>query len=159
MKDEDTLLTFVIRINEERRMENISTEFFKHVMFEYCSSKKCEEFVSFICSKLEEGKTKTLISCLGRRFTQSNIPMKPPFIEGRHQPKQEPEPELKPKPKIKGTLIDNKDPLNGILRREHEKGNVLLEPSSKDSNDDVYSLLKADDNSCFFHSKFTKFIH
>ena len=146
MKDEDTLLTFVIRINEERRMENISTEFFKHVMFEYCSSKKCEEFVSFICSKLEEGKTKTLISCLGRRFTQSNIPMKPPFIEGRHQPKQEPEP--KPKPKIKGTLIDKKDPLNGILRREHEKGNVLLEPSSIGSGD-VYSLLKADDNSYF----------
>ena len=143
MKDEDTLLTFVIRINEERRMENISTEFFKHVMFEYCSSKKCEEFVSFICSKLEEGKTKTLISCLGRRFTQSNIPMKPPFIEGRHQPKQE------PKPKLKGTLIDKKDPLNGILRREHEKGNVLLEPSSK-GNDDVYKLLKADDNSYFY---------
>ena len=137
MKDEDTLLTFVIRINEERRMENISTEFFKHVMFEYCSSKKCEEFVSFICSKLYEGKTKTLISCLGRRFTQSNIPMKPPFIEGRHQPK------------IKRTLIDKKDPLNGILRREHEKGNVLLEPSSK-ANGDVYSLLKADDNSDFY---------
>ena len=140
MKDEDTLLTFVIRINEERRMENISTEFFKHVMFEYCSSKKCEEFVSFICSKLDEGKTKTLISCLGRRFTQSNIPMKPPFIEGRHQPK------------IKGTLIDKKDPLNGILRREHEKGNVLLEPSSIHWNcrDDLYSLLKADDNLWFF---------
>ena len=151
MKDEDTLLTFVIRMNEERRMDNISTEFFKHVMFEYCSSRKCEEFVSFICSKLEEGKTKTLISCLGRRFTQSNIPMKPPFIEGRHQPKQEPEPELKLKPKIKITLIDKKDPLNGILRREHEKGNVLLEPSSKElDSDDVYSLLKADDKSWFY---------
>ena len=147
MKDEDTLLTFVIRMNEERIMDNISTEFFKHVMFEYCSSKKCEEFVSFICSKLDEGKTKTLISCLGRRFTQSNIPMNPPFIEGRHQPKQEPE----LKPKIKGTLIDKKDPLNGILRREHAKGNVLLEPSSKPSNNyDVYKLLKADDNSWFY---------
>ena len=148
MNNEDTLLTFLMEINKQRTLNDISTELFKHVFFEYCSPDKCEEFISFICSNLEEGNTKTLIACLGRRFTQPNMPMNTSFIEGRHQIKVTKV--TKPR-ELKGTLIDNKDPLNGILRREHEKGNVLLEPSSKgNGSDDVYSLLKADDNSYFY---------
>ena len=134
MNDEDTLLTFLMTINKERTLNDIEVELFDYVMFEYCSANTCKEFISFICSKFEERKVKTIISCIGRRFTQSNIPMNPPFIKGRHKPR---------------VLIDNKDPLNGILRREHEKGNVLLEPSSKGSSD-AYCLLKADDNHIFF---------
>ena len=138
MNNEDTLLSFLIRINKSKTIENISTELFNHIFIEYCSPQKCEEFLSFVCEIVQQQNIKSLVSCIGRRFIQPNIPMKPNFIEGRH--------------KKLGKLISNEDPLHGILRREHEKGNVLLEPSSFSSrnNNGVYNLVKADDESYFY---------
>ena len=82
---------------------------------------------------------KTLISCIGRRLTQPNIPMKPEILKGRHE--------------RKGIEIEMDDPLNGILRRENEKSNVLMEASAT-YNGNVYDLLKADPNVDFFTKDF-----
>ena len=138
MENEDTLLSFLININKSKTLENISTELFDHLFIEYCSPDKCKEFLSFVCDIIHQQNIKSLVSCIGRRFIQPNIPMKPKFVKGRH--------------KEIGTLISNEDPLNGILRREHEKGNVLLEASSTcaSNNNGIYNLVKADDNSYFY---------
>ena len=135
MNSEDTLLTFLMAINKSKTRENISAELFNHVFIEYCSANKCEEFISFICNIIQEQNTKALISCLGRRCVQPKIPMNPKYIKGRHE-------------KV-GTLIDNKDPLNGILRRENQKGNVLINASSTYCGD-VNNLVKAGDNLEFY---------
>ena len=115
IESEDMLLSFLMTINKSNSLENISTELFNRVFIEYCSPEKCEEFLSFVCNLIQQKNIKSLVSCIGRRFIQKNIPMSPNFIEGRHK---------------YGVLIDDSDPLSGILRREHEKGNVLLEASS-----------------------------
>jgi hypothetical protein len=129
------LLSFLLSIctnNEE--VENL-IQLFGHLFLEYCSTDKCKEFISFVNDIAQTRNMKTLISCIGRRLAQSNIPMKPEFIEGRHV--------------IKGTEIKMDDPLNGILRRENGKSNVLMEASSIGSGN-VYDLLNADSNKDFY---------
>ena len=137
MRDEDTLLSFLMRINESKTIENISVELFSHLFLEYCSPDKCNEFITFVYDIVQQQSIKALVSCIKRRFIQPNIPMNQRFVEGRHE-RQE-------------ILIGSEDPLNGILHREHEKGNVSLEASSINGSnfDGVYNLVKANDNSYF----------
>ena len=50
--------------------------------------------------------------------------------------------------KIQAQLITDENPFNGILKREFEKGNIVMEASST-SNGNVYDLIKDDTNSDF----------
>ena len=134
MLSEDTLLTFLLRINEGKREENITTDLFPFLLLEYCSAAKCEEFLRFSFGVIQNESAKSLLTCIGRRFVQSTIPMNPEFLKGRHK-------ELY-------TEIGKEDPHSGIFRRENEKGNATISASSY-YRGDINSLLKADDNSYF----------
>jgi hypothetical protein len=84
MKDEDVLLSFLLSVckNNEKFYDFILL--FDHIYLQYCSPDKCREFISFVSEIAETNNMKTLISCIGKRFTQPNIPMKPDYMEGRH---------------------------------------------------------------------------
>jgi hypothetical protein len=98
-----------------------------------------KKFILFVNDIVQTRNLQALISCIGRRLTQPNIPMKPGRIYGRHTTK------------MVGTEIKMDDPLNGILRREYQKSNVLMEASSTSSGS-VYDVLKADPNTDFYTS-------
>ena len=134
MDNEDTLLKFLIDINRENANDNRYTSMFDHIFIEYCSLEKCEEFVVFANERAQTQEIRALVSCMGRRILQPNIPNNKQYIEGRHKPI--------------GTTITNEDPLNGILRREHEKGNVVLEASST-CGGNVYDLIKGSPDADF----------
>ena len=134
MYSEDTLLTFILRINEGKSEENITTDLFPFLLLEYCSSSKCEEFLRFSCSVIQNESVKSLLTCIGRRFVQSTIPMNPTKLKGRHEPH---------------TKIGKEDPHRGIFARENEKGNATISASSTWGGDVKY-LLKANDSSDFY---------
>jgi hypothetical protein len=63
--------------------------------------------------------------------------MNPNYIKERHS-------------KYDGRIeVTMDDPLNGILRREHNKSNVVMEASST-SHDNVYDLITANPNADFY---------
>jgi len=131
---EDTLLAFLIAINRENAHDSRFVSLFDHVFLEYCSPQRCEQFLSFVHERSYTQEMRTLISCIGRRLIQPIHQLDQPFIEGRH--------------KSRGTEITNEDPLNGILRREYEKGNVKMNASSTCSGS-VYDLIKANPDADF----------
>jgi hypothetical protein len=152
MESEDTLLTFILRINEGKREENITTDLFPFLLLEYCSSSKCEEFLRFSCSVIQNESVKSLLTCIGRRFVQSTIPMNPPKLKGRHEPSNKSntaDNRQEQSNEEKYTEIGKEDPHRGIFRRENENGNTTLSASSYYSGD-INNLLKADDNSYFY---------
>ena len=140
MNNEDTLLSFLLAINKSKTIDNISAELFNHLFIEYCSPDKCEEFINFVCGIAQQQGIKPLLSCIKRRFIQPNIPVKQKYIRRRHVGHEK--------------IIGSEDPLSGILHREHEKKNVLLDaPHLGVSNKDgIYNLVKASDDS-YFHTK------
>ena len=138
MSSEDTLLTFILRINEGKREENITTDLFPFLLLEYCSSSKCEEFLQFASSVIQNESVKSLLTCIGRRFVQSTIPMNPEFLKGRHE---------------QYTEIGKEDPHRGIFGRENEKGNATISASSTCIGDVKY-LLKANDSSDFYTNNY-----
>ena len=85
MESEDTLLAFILRINEGASEENVTSDLFEFIFIEYCSAAKCDEFIRFACSVFRQQSVKSLLTCIGRRFAQPSIPMKPDTIEGRHK--------------------------------------------------------------------------
>jgi len=131
---EDTLLTFLITINRENAHDSRFISLFENVFLEYCTLRKCDEFLTFVNERSPSNEMRTLISCIGRRLLQPNIPMSNPYIEGRHKPT--------------GIAVPMDDPMNGILRRENQKANVTMDASSTCSGS-VYDLIKADPNADF----------
>ena len=129
MESEDDLLSFIIKICATNEDKECFLQIFDKVFLEYCSTEKCSEFLTFINGLIQSQGMKAIINCIRRRLIQPKLPMDPEYIEGRH------------KIKCKKTVIGMDDPLNGILRREHEKGNVLMEASSTSAGS-VYDLLK-----------------
>ena len=140
IENEDKLLSFLLTIcNDNEEVESF-IPLFSHLYLEYCSAPKCEEFVTFVINKSETRNMKTLVSCIGRRLTQPNIPMNPNYIKERHSKFVE---------EIEEIEVTMDDPLNGILRREHNKSNVVMEVSSTcDGN--VYDLITANPNADFY---------
>ena len=151
MSSEDTLLTFILRINEGKSEENITTDLFPFLLLEYCSPSKCEEFLRFSCSVIQNESFKSLLTCIGRRFVQSTIPMNPAKLKGRHEPSNKSntaDNRQEQSNEDKYTEIGKEDPHRGIFRRENEKGNTTLSASSY-CNGDINDLLNADDDSYF----------
>ena len=137
IEDEDKLLSFLLTIcNDNEEVESL-IPLFSHLYLEYCSAPKCEEFVTFVINKSETRNMKTLVSCIGRRLTQPNIPMNPKYIKERHSKF------------VEGIEVTMDDPLNGILRREHNKSNVVMEASSTGCGN-VYDLITDNPNADFY---------
>ena len=152
MESEDTLLTFILRINEGKSEENITTDLFPFLLLEYCSSSKCEEFLQFAKSIIQNESVKSLLTCIGRRFVQSTIPMNPAKLKGRHEPSNKSNTLDNKQGSLnqeKYTEIGKEDPHRGIFGRENEKGNATISASSTHTGD-VYTLLKANDNTRFW---------
>ena len=121
MQNEDILLSFLLTIcksyinNDESRKEYF--RLFEHLYLEYCSVSKCEEFLAFVKQIIETQSIHSLLTCIGRRLLQPEIPLKQSFIKGRHNDCF--------------VEITADDSLNGIFIRENKKGNVLLETVSE----------------------------
>jgi hypothetical protein len=135
IENEDKLLSFLLTICHDNPEFESLIPLFEHLFLEYCSSPKCHDFITFVLNNTETRTMKTLVSCIGRRLTQPNIPMNPHFLKERHTGF------------IKEVTID--DPLNGILRREHNKSNVVMETSSA-ANGNVYDLITANPDAHFY---------
>ena len=131
LESEDDLLLFV----SELCSVNLQySTLFPFVHLEYCSVSCVVDFVSFVDTNIvRDIYTSSVLQCLRSRLCQPSRPMKPSFIKDRHKPTFE----------YFFEEITDSDPLNGILRREGTKGNVLL---SNPCNDDWSRLIKADDS-------------
>lgn len=115
--NEDIILSFILNVSKANADDKRFNSLFSFCYLEYCSAEKCKEFISFVKGKAEMKEMGDIISCIERRLCQESLPMNPFYIEGRHIP------------------------LNGMLRRERKRDNVLLEASSIIPPDDIYWLL------------------
>ena len=134
VSNEDVLMTYLLALCHKNKEKKQFIHLFKLVFLEYCSIETCKSFLGFIDDIVPSEDIRTLVSCLGRRILQPNMPMYPEFITPRH--------------KQLGINIGYENPLKGIINRELEKGNLILETSSKCS--DIYNILR--DDTCNFNS-------
>ena len=135
LPNEDFLLDFIIEIcNNNKRYEAL----FEYVLLEYCKEESIQRFLEYIEKIIPKDRNiKSIFSCLSRKaLTQKFKPNWDEYFGKRSYNKL-----------LYQTDIN--DPINGILKKEFQNNNVLMEASSKQS-DDVYSLLKGDPNSRFF---------
>ena len=131
LNTEDDLLRFVIELSQHDKRY---CTLFESVHLEYCTIKCIQEFIEFVITNIcQDRYTESIITCMSNRLLTENLPKNPPFIKNRHKP-----------PYVENhTEITDSDPLNGILRREGTKGNVLL---TNPANDNIERLIKADDS-------------
>ena len=134
LTDEDSLLDFVLLLcSIDREYESL----FEHVRLEYCSSTRVSSFVDYLDANVDTTHhIRPITRCMSRRLREPIIPKSPKYSPTRHI-------------KFGGIEITDEDPLKGILYHEHQKGNVVMETSSTWAGN-VYDLIKADPNSCFF---------
>ena len=134
LEDEDSLLEFVLSLcSIDREYESL----FEHVHLEYCSVVSIQTFVDYLDTNVDTSQhVRSIIRCISRRLLEPSLPKSPNFETNRHN-KQEP---IHPN---KQEITDS-DPLKGILYREHQQGNVVLDASAKGG--DIYNLVKADPN-------------
>ena len=150
MNNEDTLMTFLLNICAKNEERNRFIHLFEHVLLEYCSIETCRKFLLFVEETLPSDNMKPLISCIGRRILQPKIPVDPENenrnIKARH--KQE---------IVEGKEISIEDPLNGILRREYQKGNLIINASST-SNGSVYNVINEENTDFMSQDEQNSFI-
>ena len=138
--NEDNLLEFILELCH---VSNIYEKFFSYVFLEFCSIKSIKHFLSYLESTYYGIQNlSSIFTCIQRRLLQPKIPANPKqFYETRLH--------LNPN---NFEFISDYDLLNGILQREHARGNIIMSsiPPPGLGSSGVYDLLKFDPNLDFF---------
>ena len=129
LQDEDELLTFILDLcNTNNDYEYL----FEYVWLEYCSVNKIKELLEYANKNIFTTQSSIALSkCFSRRLIQEKLP-----VEISHNKN-----ESRYVQKSQFVEYNDDDPLNGMLRKENENENVLLEASSR--QEFVYTILKA----------------
>ena len=134
LQEEDELLTFILNLCTS----NDDYEYlFEFVWLEYCSVNKIKELLEYANKNIFTTQSSIALSkCFSRRLIKEKLPIEisDNNIESRYAHYY--------------IEYNDDDPLNGMLRKENEHGNVLLEASSRQEY--VYDILKAQPNIDYF---------
>ena len=126
--NEDELLEFVLKLSQNNSQYE---SLFEHVFLEYCSVSSVEAFINYIQeSSFHSYTSNSIINCIKRRLLQEKLPI---F--------KQPENRIYHKAIRESKVFNDNNPLTGILRTENNNGNVKMNYSSQNSNDDIYSII------------------
>ena len=139
LKNENSLLEFIIQLCH---IDNIYEQLFEYVWLEYCSVLSIHHFITYMDRVLDTTKNmRPMLKCMIRRLIESHLPMNPNYFKERHDKPSNNEDDF--------IYVTDNDPLNGILRREGAKGNVVMKASST-LNGSVYDIICADSEADFY---------
>ena len=133
--NEGFLLNFILQLCE---INNLYERFFEHVWTEFCNQEVLKRFIEYTekhaCNNPCQ---KAMISCLSRKLLHEKYPATiTRYITERISTKYL-------------YKTDEHDPINGILRKENENHNVLLNASSHDCGD-PFNLLDENNENHFY---------
>ena len=128
IKNEDILLDFVLSLCA---IDNNYEVLLEYVYLEYCSVDKIKAFIGYLENTIETTHNiRPIFNCIKRRLVEPKIP------KDQKYPRNSLKTQI-----INYVSVDDSDPYNGILFREHKKGNVIMKESTHCCGS-PYNLLK-----------------